>query len=516
MAKKLLLLCVLLVLPIVYSETSYNCVSQGFFQSIFSNANFSMTGNLQVSGKVTGAQLCVPNSDSCISAWTDINGSSSNSSMDYTHVQNFTAGQTPCPSGQYVFGIMQNGTVNCSAPTAGSANTSFNQSLTDTLYYSILNPRLYLNTTGIDNATIVRSYNTTWKVDTLAELQSTVSNDFHNLGGTDKVNTTADIWALITNGTIWNWNINGTLWGMVINGTLPSKSYVNTSIEAIAFNGTLAPKSYCDLNIINNRTDLISLFSTNDTGLLNRINSLQNWSNDKANYYNKTETNNTIDAKLTGRTWIFVSNYTLYGTAQGDINLTQVYDSYSLNITEVASNGLEYYANTSNNATTDINLIGIRYRAIGENFQLSLRSGSTWESYGTLAQNTDWDWKYFSIRDISGHLIDNKINVKITHSGTANPSHQLKIDYLFVSSGYNVQASSEVDPHWMMDKPYYNNATEDYLNDTLTFPQNNTNANFKDLNVSQTLYVNSSCTITGNSTPCIIQTCGSSQIILCS
>ena len=35
------------------------------------------------------------------------------------------------------------------------------------------------------NDSIVFEYNTTWKVDSLGELQSTVSNDYHNLGGVD-------------------------------------------------------------------------------------------------------------------------------------------------------------------------------------------------------------------------------------------------------------------------------------------------------------------------------------------
>jgi hypothetical protein len=190
--------------------------------------------------------------------------------------------------------------------------TKLNITIGDKMGNGTLAPKTYCIAV-LNNDSIIRNGNNdTWKADTLAQLQSTVTNDFHNLGGIDKVNTSLDIWAVIT---------NGTLWGMITNTTMATQAYVIST--------NTSSKLYCD-----------NVMTTHETTFKH------------------------------------------------------------------------------GNTTTEI-------RAV----QLS------------------------------------------------NTTAEIK-------------------------------AAQNYWN--------NTNANFKDLNVSQTLYVNSSCTITGNATPCLIQTCGSSQIILCS
>jgi hypothetical protein len=236
--------------------------------------------------------------------------------------------------------------------------------------------------------------------------------------------------------------------------------------------------------------------SMNNISMQQINNSIGNWSLDRAYYQernnaynnqnfsssfassiteqdfvNKTYVNNTIDSKLSGNTWFFVKNHTAIGTAQGDITLTQEsYDSNSLNLTEAAVTGLTYYANTSNNVTTAVSQICIRYIAIGNNFNLYLwdTDDSDWESYGALTENSVFSWLCFSIRNADDHVIDNKIALKLQNSGSASTQHKLKLENMYVSSGYSIQTSNEVDPIWTADKPNYQDRASAFNQDNLS------------------------------------------------
>jgi len=292
--------------------------------------------------------------------------------MDYTHIQNYS--NSPCPAGQYAYDRWQNGTFICRDDQMGAGS-------------------------DIDNKTIVRSYNTTWKADTLTQLQSTVTNDFHNLGGVDKVNTTTEFWDIITN------------------GTFSTKQYVidaNTSM-----------KTYCDYSEkVNTTTEIWALI---------------------------------INGTMATKQFVIDANTSM--KSYGDIS----FPSYSI-INTYFTNNITYF-NSIYQLKTDA----------GTNFSNEV----TWRNNNITAANTSMK----------------------AYSDTTFPSFSTINTYFVNNNTYSYSIFQLKNDTWLN------------LSTTL---KNDTNANLKTLNVSQTLYVNSSCTITGNATPCIIQTCGSSQIILCS
>lgn len=156
-------------------------------------------------------------------------------------------------------------------------------------------------------------------------------------------------------------------------------------------------------------------------------------------YQNGNDINKTIDDKLTGNTWIPVINFTQFGTVEdGNISLIQNYDEQAFNITEVVPNAITYFFNTSSNASSEINLIRIRYKFTGsDSLTISLQeTDGSWESYMILEEASDFIWNSAPISDISEHLIDNKIVGRIEHTGTAKLSHKLSIDQIVISSGF--------------------------------------------------------------------------------
>lgn len=156
--------------------------------------------------------------------------------------------------------------------------------------------------------------------------------------------------------------------------------------------------------------------------------------------YNETELNKTIDAKLTGKTWVPVVNYTQYGTVQdGNITYIQIYpDNQAFNITEVVPNAILYYFNTTNNVSLEVNKMEIRYKFTGsDTLTLSLqKTDLSWESYILIEQSVDFIWKSAVIKDALDHIIEGKLVGKIEHTGTAKLAHKLSIDQITASSSF--------------------------------------------------------------------------------
>ena len=167
--------------------------------------------------------------------------------------------------------------------------------------------------------------------------------------------------------------------------------------------------------------------------------------------YNETKFNETIDSKLLGDHWFFVNESLVYGTADGNLNDTHQYNNYdgvSYNLTETTPQGLEYYINTSDNVTSDLNKICARFLSSStDDFTLSIwDTGGFWESYMTLSNGDSFSWVCADIRDAPDHLVDDKVLVKIFSSGIASLQHKLYIDAIYVSSGYTPIIGNEVDP----------------------------------------------------------------------
>jgi len=168
--------------------------------------------------------------------------------------------------------------------------------------------------------------------------------------------------------------------------------------------------------------------------------------------FNETKFNETLDNKLLGKYWFFTNENLVYGTSQGTLSLTNQFDDYdtiSYNLTEDTPDGLEYYANTSNNITSDVNKICFRYKADGDGFVVSLYSISlgTWEGYLTMSDNVIFNWACADIRDTTDHIVDDKLLLRILDAGSASIQHKLYIDAMYVSSGYTPRIGNEVDPN---------------------------------------------------------------------
>jgi len=243
-----------------------------------------------------------------------------------------------------------------------------------------------------------------------------------------------------------NKNINGS-------GNITTIGYVNATI----FYGNGSQLSTNSTTWWAGLTGWLSGWFVNNTGTLE---------------FNDTKLNETLDSILLGEHWFFTEESLIYGTADGSLTNTQQFDDYdsiSYNLTEEVINGLEYYANTSDNISTDVNRICIRYKATGDNYAVSLWSieSGDWEGYMTLYGDTIFNWLCKEIRDSSDHLVDNKIMMRIIDIGSASTQHKLYIDAMYVSSGYTPRIGNEVDPQSFHTNENLNNTgyniTADYF-----------------------------------------------------
>ena len=243
--------------------------------------------------------------------------------------------------------------------------------------------------------------------------------------------------------------------GVLSNGTIVCEADAGGTVNM--FN-----VAFLNESLLNNTIDLrsLNLSGTNANQNINLgiYNFTANWFKGKFNWTSSDTWNifdgSTLtfnDTKLLGDVWFFVVNFTASGTAKGTLENTQQYDDYdgiSFNLTEAVPNGLEYYANTSADVTTDVNKICIRYLADGDDFDVSIWDIplNDWEGYITLTSNTDFAWVCTDIRDSADHLVDDKIMIKIVNAYQDSTQHKLFIDAMYVSSGYTPRIGNEVDP----------------------------------------------------------------------
>ena len=282
-------------------------------------------------------------------------------------------------------------------------NSSFNETHTNTLYYLLTNPFGFYNSTDFSIADYYLNSNPSgfWN-DTYATFNKTYADTLYAAAGSGNSSwneTYADTLYIAT-GEEGNLNVNASTWWAGVSGWV-SGWFTQTG---------------------------------NDLD------------------FNETKLNETIDTILLGDYWFFTEENLVYGTADGTLSLTQQFDDYdsiSYNFTESTPNGLEYYANTSANISTDVNRICIRYKTTGDNYAVSLWSISSgdWEGYVTLYGDVIFNWLCKEIRDSSDHLVDDKIMMRIIDVGSASTQHKLFIDAMYVSSGYIPRVGNEVDPH---------------------------------------------------------------------
>ena len=314
---------------------------------------------------------------------------SGSGSVDYSKIQNFS--NSPCPVGQYVYDRLQNGTFLCRADATGTSvnmNDYWNMSK-ETLGYKNLTlcseGQLIKVSSGVwtcsadatagaggGNVTAVAFTGTSTKTLTVTNSDGTqVTGTFTDLTNTtDEIKLASNYTALLKNDSIttdgnFTWssqlrklNLAGVNLITFLSNTFASIANINIWIST---NTTYAITT-ANTNIANNRTDLINLFSANDTRIESKLDSLGNWSFDKSKYLNSTQTLSEIsglNTTITGRNYVLPSNLatnlSIYATntnLQTNLSLYPTKTDLVNNITLFVKNNTDVTFTKINNATS--------------------------------------------------------------------------------------------------------------------------------------------------------------------
>jgi len=157
---------ILLVINIAYSSYQYHAVTTGWLvNNIFTGANISLVGDMNINGYLDTNQLCI-NMD-CKSSWSEVQ-----SNVTYDKVQNYSSHE--CPAGQAAYTRLQNGTFLCRTLSSGDTDTWWN--ISDDYYLDNVSQHLILNRTKL-NATIDnRDSDTTYTAGSNLTLDGTTFN----------------------------------------------------------------------------------------------------------------------------------------------------------------------------------------------------------------------------------------------------------------------------------------------------------------------------------------------------
>jgi len=325
--------------------------------------------------------------------------------------------------------------------------SNYNFTLLNISYYynQTFNQSFYYNTTI--NQTINETNNNYYTTNTYFYYNFTynITNNLTNnitINNTFYVNYTYNI----TNNITTNMSAND-IKALGFNLTSELKAWFDTLYQAIGAYSTItqvngwissnstADRQYCDLNINNNRTNLITLFSNNDSALLNQISSIGNWSNDKPNYWNSSlllngtlALNNTLSSlpyiatgtKLgntsaeifaVANNGSFVTAGTKLGNTSAEIKsmgfnftteLKTYFDTIYFALTGKVGNTTQEIFNVVNNGTLALNITLSSLPYISTGTKLGNTTPEIWSvaNNGTLALNTTFS-KYIDYTNTS-------------------------------------------------------------------------------------------------------------------
>lgn len=186
--------------------------------------------------------------------------------------------------------------------------------------------------------------------------------------------------------------------------------------------------------------------------LFNATDNIYIWNNTGNITFNETKLNDTIDKRING-TIIRPFQFNTTNTYVGKTYNISYYDSDSLNITEgTGSDPLDVFINFTNVTQIDALVLRTWYTgSASHEFQVLIWDYPTlsWEPYTSFIGQTNWNIIQVPVFDEDTH-IDRLVQggltqIKIHHVQTGNPSHILRIDFIWLTHGLTGISSSSAD-----------------------------------------------------------------------
>jgi len=439
--------------------------------------NIDYSGNLTNLSELLDTNIPTPTDnyvlswDSTTSMWIAVAAETAGDTNETTRF-NVLVG-TNCGTGEYVYGVDATGLVECRADqtTAGGEgkdgdgiylyndsttmyfnetrlnntidlratglgdNSSWNQSLANTLYYGLSNPYNFYNSTNPQPG-INSSWNET-HANTLYRLQS-----WDNITGIPH--------ATPSDGDTTHFSLADEIYDWVIGLAYATETYVDNLVATYThlsnFTDDLGYENYTHLT---NFTDDLG-----DRGYTSNL----NFTND-ANYINST--NNTY--------YNATQSEMIIGTLDGGtLSLTQhpdaKYDGVSLNFSEASgSPGLDLRVNFTN--VNSFNRGVMRYKTsdlIGD-FpirQLWNYDSSKWDDYPLMAISESFAVVTQPIFDSSSYVEDGVIQLRLYKASNGNTNNHYYIDWVAMVEGFGLPSGEEIDPIWGSEKNNYYNSTD--------------------------------------------------------
>ncbi|MBU0760253.1 MAG: hypothetical protein KJ858_01015, partial [Nanoarchaeota archaeon] len=280
---------------------------------------------------------------------------------------------------------------------AGGGNSSFNQSLTDTLYYSISNPSNFINeTTGqvFNDTTLILTVNSSlWNYINSNEASwlSTYNETYDAKAGTGNcpagqvvVNTTSSgvqcaIPTAVETEPAWNGNYS------IFTGLINNGSYLSTynfTYNAWAYNQTTPAEAYTDSVVSANNASWLSTYNATYAGSVNNASYLSTY-------------NATYDAKVSGNSsWNQSLAGSLYAGVQWNYNQTTPFTdwlstfAYNYNQTTPA---ITYADNINTSLSSRIDGISEENSSWNQSLANSLYAGVQWNYNQTTPAQTYTD-----------------------------------------------------------------------------------------------------------------------------
>lgn len=246
-----------------------------------------------------------------------------------------------------------------------------------------------------------------------------------------------------------------------VNGIEDTLEFIACSLTNIwqRINGILSPVTAGDnLSIaggnitadyyFGNGSALTDILSKDATWLVNWSKYNETWTSS----YNQTTNdsiNNNIDSKLTTIFYNATNVNAVTGTPSGTVELLQVYNSTSYNISEDGSD-MELIVNFT--GITEFNQLIVRYKSSDtESHTMAIQiwsyTDSDWEDYRTVG-NTENVYNIFtmSVFDDDEHVDGGTVQVRFYTDNLGAQTHLHQFDWVAISSGPATPSSDETDP----------------------------------------------------------------------
>ena len=200
-----------------------------------------------------------------------------------------------------------------------------------------------------------------------------------------------------------------------------------------------------------NNVSLTNFINSNNVSVNNYIVYYADLLNTSQNNYileNNNSVNNNIDSKLITTFFNATTNQTITGTPSGIIDLLQLYDGISYNVTEVSSD-MELIVNFT--SITEFNQIVVRYKSSStENHVMVVYlwdyTTSSWESYLTIG-NTENEYVVLetSVFDQEKHISGEVVQVRFYSNNLGGSTHLHQFDWVTISKGIATPSGDETD-----------------------------------------------------------------------